>query len=424
MAPVGPDSEVATRQVYWRERGQPWRTRPEIAAARQADLTARLAAYPFAEGQKTFAFADVRLTRAEVEWLLASHDSGRGPVNWADEGQRERRGIDLRGADLHGEDLSGLPLANLLAGPERVVVNSEDEYQAGAEIHLDGARLERVVAVDADLRDASLVAVRLEHADLSGAHLERADLREAHLEDAMLAGAHLAGTDLRRATLDPLSRLEGASFGAPSHGYALLGAVRWGGTDLTGVDWAPVLEVGDEREAKRRRTRDGVRKSRATRLAEYNDAIKSYRRLSLVLQQQGLSAPASQCAYRAQVVRRRLLWRQVVWRGRMRSLGPYFFASLLGTLTGYGYRMWRILAANALLVCCFAAAYFALGFVSAPHLAWYDALFVSLTAFHGRVFVEAFLPGTIQIWLTAAEAVCDLLVESIFIAMLARRFLG
>ncbi|HET8630491.1 MAG TPA: hypothetical protein VFL91_23985 [Thermomicrobiales bacterium] len=53
----------------------------------------------------------MRLDRADVEWLLATHDDGRGPVDPADPGQRDRVGLDLRGADLGRARLAGLPLA-------------------------------------------------------------------------------------------------------------------------------------------------------------------------------------------------------------------------------------------------------------------------------------------------------------------------
>ena len=50
--------------------------------------------------KKVFILLAVKLNRADVEWLLATHENGRGPVIWSDETQRERIGLDLRGADL------------------------------------------------------------------------------------------------------------------------------------------------------------------------------------------------------------------------------------------------------------------------------------------------------------------------------------
>jgi hypothetical protein len=48
----------------------------------------------------------------------------------------------------------------------------------------------------------------------------------------------------------------------------------------------------------------------------------------------------------------------------------------------------------------------------------------SITAFHGRVFLEQFSASTPQIWLTAFEAIAGLVVEGVFIAMLIQRYFG
>lgn len=61
-------------------------------------------------------FEGIKLSRADIEWLLANYENGRGPVDWSDESQREREGLDLRGADMHQVDLHGLPLARLRLG--------------------------------------------------------------------------------------------------------------------------------------------------------------------------------------------------------------------------------------------------------------------------------------------------------------------
>jgi hypothetical protein len=54
-----------------------------------------------------------------------------------------------------------------------------------------------------------------------------------------------------------------------------------------------------------------------------------------------------------------------------------------------------------------------------------SATVVSITAFHGRVFSEPFLrPGEPQLWVTAFEAVAGLVIEGVFIAMLAQKFFG
>src|SRR2546421_12321514 len=113
LRPSG-DNKEAWR-TYWRALGQPWRTEPEIDAERQKYLTERCAIVPNIE-KGIYPFKDIKLSRADVEWLLATHENGRGPVDWNDQNQREREGLDVRGADLSQEDLSGLPLACMQGG--------------------------------------------------------------------------------------------------------------------------------------------------------------------------------------------------------------------------------------------------------------------------------------------------------------------
>lgn len=53
-----------------------------------------------------------------------------------------------------------------------------------------------------------------------------------------------------------------------------------------------------------------------------------------------------------------------------------------------------------------------------------EAVVLSITAFHGRVFSFPFQLGSPQGVVTAVEAITGLLFEGIFIAMLTRRFFG
>ncbi len=64
-------------------------------------------------GQGISPFKGVKLSRSDVEWLLATHESKHGPLHWS---QEEREGIDLRGADLRRVNLQGLPLAGRHGG--------------------------------------------------------------------------------------------------------------------------------------------------------------------------------------------------------------------------------------------------------------------------------------------------------------------
>ena len=78
-------------------------------------------------GQHVYPFKNISLSRADVEWLLATHENGRGPVDWSDERQRERKGLDLRGANLYGVNLSNLPLACMQGGLSTTDIYSQKE---------------------------------------------------------------------------------------------------------------------------------------------------------------------------------------------------------------------------------------------------------------------------------------------------------
>src|SRR5690348_11624601 len=66
--PASDDKEAW--KTYWKEQGQPWRTEPEVDVERKKFLTERRKITPnFAQG--IYPFKNVKLTRADVEWLLA-----------------------------------------------------------------------------------------------------------------------------------------------------------------------------------------------------------------------------------------------------------------------------------------------------------------------------------------------------------------
>src|SRR6266567_4847986 len=157
--PITDDPQVW--KTYWITQGQPWRTEPEIDTERQKYLKERRAIVPNIK-KGIYPFKDIKLSRADVEWLLATHENGHGPVDWSDEKDlHERRGLDLRGADLRLLNLNGLPLTHLYGGldqDERDLATVEQGKMAA--IHLEGASLKRT---------------RLERAVLSWAHLENAN---------------------------------------------------------------------------------------------------------------------------------------------------------------------------------------------------------------------------------------------------------
>src|SRR5690349_15890619 len=64
-------------KVYWKVQGQPWRTEPEIDEDRQKYLAVRVTIAPnIAQG--IYPFKEIKLSRADVEWLLATHENRQG----------------------------------------------------------------------------------------------------------------------------------------------------------------------------------------------------------------------------------------------------------------------------------------------------------------------------------------------------------
>lgn len=169
---------------YWHAIGQPWRTEPLISSERQAELEERRKVRPKAAARR-FPFSGMRLSRADVEWLLATHQSGRKPIDPDDLSQRRRHGIDLRMADVSGVDLSGLSLIHLWGAADRSFLSSRREH---------AARMRSTRLVGADLRGATLCWVDFIGANLTGADLREADIRTANFSDAILVGAKLEGS--------------------------------------------------------------------------------------------------------------------------------------------------------------------------------------------------------------------------------------
>ncbi len=331
--------------VHWQKCGQPWRTETEIDSNRQKVLAECLnTKSDIAQG--IYPFKNIKLGRADIEWLLATHEHGRGPIDWSDEQQHEREGLDLRGADLKQVDLRNLPLAGMYGGltwypssselPEQfdmAAVNLEGADLSGAHlegaclrgVHLEKVRLSGVHLEDADLSRAHLqgailrdvhlersvlIRTHLEGAILSRAHLERAQVRETHLEGGVLYKAHLGGALLSGTFFDTATYLEGVFLVSEKFGSASLAGVRWNGVDLSVVDWAHLKMLGEEREARQPIGRDKEVKDHAMRFREYQLAARSNRQLALVLQEQGLYDLAVYFAYRARVLGRKAKWWQ------------------------------------------------------------------------------------------------------------------
>jgi uncharacterized protein YjbI with pentapeptide repeats len=432
-------------------------------------------------------FKDVKLCRADVEWLLENHESGRGSVESSDEQQRTRVGLDLRGADLRQANLCNLPLARMLGGRSWVVhfppveeqhavvhlegadlggayleeaflggAYLEEAFLGGAHLegaYLEGAHLEGAHLEGADLRGANLSRAHLEGANLEGADLQGANLSRAHLEGANLSKAHLEGANLSRAHLegkpvpadylkrvrhwdkdillpanlqeaffDPTTVLKDAILGEEKYGFVFLADVHWGNVNLSVVDWEFVTMLGDERKARQ-----------TSWLYNYLGAVRAYRQLATELGKQGLNEESSRFAYRAHVLRRRVLWRQMLplrrqgRKGILRltqKMASYLLSWLLDLFAGYGYKPVRSLVACLLVIGLFTVIDYALGMVYGSHLSWGELLTVSMTAFHGWIFSphDVELKGPLDL-ASNVEAFVGLVMEVGLVATFVHRFL-
>lgn len=410
-------------KVYWTALGMPWRTEPEISPQRQSELGRRRDTITPDVQQSIYPFKSVRLGRADVEWLLATHASGGvvGPVDWSDERQRQREGLDLRGADLSNLYLDGLPLARLRSGiSAREWRASNEEQREAAAIHLEStsinnahlegallrrAHLERTSLKGTRLEEADLHRASLRHAYLPQAYLMEADLLGAHLEAAYLAEANLAGADIREAFCDTSTDFAEAILGDARHGSVSLADARWGDMNLAVVDWSSIRTLGDERRADADKG-----------LAQQRTAVRANQQLATTLRAQGLSDEADRFAYRAQALQRRVLRQRRSW---LRYLGSI----LLDWVSGYGYKPLRSFLAYILIICAFAGLYLLNAQFAAPHLTWDEALVLSVSSFHGRGFFSSgiSLSDTLA-RLAACEAIIGLLIEITFIATFTQRF--
>ncbi len=419
-------------KAYWKKQGQPWRTESEIVAERQAFLVERRTIKPDIK-QGIYPFKDIKLSRADVEWLLATHENGRGPIDWSDEHQRKREGLDLRGADLSYIDLSNLPLARLCGGLTEIEWNpfvDEPRKRTGVFLEkadLRGAHLEGAILRRANLREASLSDTYLQEADLESSHLESARLRRVNLEGASLRWAYLERSHLRRAILKNAdlrsTHLEGAYLSEivlwdDKHIGPQLADVHWERANLSVIEWSKLRQLGDEHKARKKHDEQGILKNEAQVLGEYETAVRANRQLAIALQSQGLNENASYFAYRAQLVQRKVFWHQ-------RKFGQYFFSLFLDLLAGYGNKPWRSFVAYLLVITAFATAYFIIGHTVGPVLSPLGSFVFSMTSFHGR----GFFPGGIGLddpltVIAALEAFVGLLIEVTFIATLTQRLFG
>jgi hypothetical protein len=367
-------------------------------------------------------YASVRLhSRGEARWVLQER-------GWSGEydAYTVKYVLTPKGQEAHAADLRGVNLSHVRL--RDVFLRRAD--LSGANLvfaDLTGAHLADVTLADADMGRVNLHRAELNYATLPGAHLREANLSSANLQYANIAGARFHSADLRGAVLHGAyldARTVLSEVRLDQHTW--LGDVNWNGAALSRIDWDRAPRIGDEgrplagtsRAVPGGMTGDQVAplSQGQARTKRYRDAARAYQQLALALQAQGMSEPAARYAYRAQTLQRKALFRQG-------KLGRWSFSLALALLAGYGYRMGRILLAYLLVVGLAALAYWTLGMTGyGPLLAPHEALLVSVTAFHGRVFAEAFRVTSPAAWIAAGEAVMGLLIEGVFIAMLTQRF--
>lgn len=349
---------------------------------------------------------------------------------WSKAGEYKGRAGPFVGFILTGADVFWLAVIEAGEGDatagrkiltSSAVVDLPNLHLEGA--NLSGAHLQRAALVGAHLAGTRLVMAQLNDAALVGADLEGADLWGAQLIGAALTYCDLRAVDIRRARMDLHTRLI-----SPRLDTRLLAAdVLWSDVPLIHVDWEQVPCLGDEEQAHQSEVKDQITSERRPKtfdewLQGYRAAARAYRQLAVALRSQGITETADRFTYRALIMQRKALWWQLRNR-KLNKLGAYLFSLFLAVLTGYGFRLWRMIVAYVLLILAFAGAYWGLDVHRRPQpFSFWQAIILSVTAFHGRVFSNPFNLSDPQIVVTALEAICGLVIEGVFIAMLTQRF--
>jgi hypothetical protein len=424
--PIADNSDEWT--AYWTAQGMSWRTEPEIDGERQYELDRRRREIVPDIEKGVYPFKDIELDRADIEWLLATHQSMgvTGPVDWDNALHHAREGIDLRGAILDSPSCDNLPLARTKGGLSGTDFDNTNDIQK---------KLAAMV-----MKGGSMKYAHLEGAALNYAKMEGVSLFETHLEAAQLFKCLLASelpADLGHVYFDHQTRLDFVNWCTRNGIGPAVAGIHWNHADLTSVDWSSISRIYDEEIARSGlpiRKKFGV----GNQLYAFERGVQAYRQLTIVLRSQGLNEVADRFAYRAQLLQRIVLRRQ---RNLLRYLGSLF----LDLLSGYGYRPFRSLYSYIFTIGLFALLFWCvtndvsltfgwftnvitwLGMTPPPpstqHLQGYEAVVVSMTSFHGRGFFQPVQsPGDKVAILAAIEAFFGLLLEIVLIATFTQRF--
>src|SRR5262249_9024667 len=148
--------------------------------------------------------------------------------------------------------------------------------------HLERSSLEYVNLEGADLRgchleEANLGGAKLQRAYCEQAHLEKVDLWLAHLEGAFLWHTYLQGARLSEPNL-PGEHLDRFVLANEKQVGPQLVDTHWGDANLAVVNWSQMRMPGEE-YITQQKEREGQAKDRATRLKEFEDAVRANRQL-------------------------------------------------------------------------------------------------------------------------------------------------
>jgi hypothetical protein len=264
--------------------------------------------------------------------------------------------------------------------------------------------------------------------------------------------ATLDPADLRGAFFDPATAVTDAILSTRDCGTVRVVDVLWSSVNLAVVDWSACTEgraqLGDEHIAwtwkavpfkGSSKEQHSIKRERAAAWAQYNanqqqerlhavqTAVRATRQLATALRDQGIAEEGDHFAYRAQVVQRQVYRLQ-------RKRGRWLFSGFLDLLAGYGFKPERSLFTYLMVLAAFTGLYmlasigiltFGLPVTTVKPLAWYEAVVLSVSSFHGRGFFQPLQnPGDPIAILAAIEAVFGLLIEISFIATFTQRYFG
>ena len=404
-------------------------------------------------GKPPYAGVVIR-TRGEVDWIMRVR-------GWRPNPTTREQTIDLRDVRISGVVLSGIDLsfANLsgaeindsifsdavlthtklidsrihdtdFSRAKWTMANLSGIWMTGCT--LTGTELQLSNLSSAIILNCTFTRTQMAFANLTGAGISGVKgffFRDVHLGAANLSGAELligfkdsTGSVLNQARMDSATMLgdsgqhDDERFPFTNERTCLLD-VGWNGAVLANVQWEQVHRLGDEAGIKEAKTpKDRVEARR--------DAARAYRGLAKALQAQGLADHALRYRERERQLERR------AWRSNWRTIVPWAGSSLLNIVSGYGDKPLRSLGCYVSVIAFFMGVYWAItnqvfGFITSgsAHLAWYEALVLSIVSFHGRGFFQPTMTlGDPVALFAAAEAIIGLFIELVFIATFTQRF--